>query len=115
MELNASERVFLIELLREHPAGYIVLKLINRVLGELSLSPEEWTRVKAVTGEDGNVRWNPKLAEEYIKDIKIDEILVGFVASKLRELDSRQQLTWQHYTLYEKFVEGDKGEQKKDG
>lgn len=108
MELTVPERITLLNILP--PQGdFTTLKLVRQLREALSFNEEENKALKFTQtgqGDKSFVTWNASEAEKIVKNISIGEKMTDLVVKQLKELNKKQELTDQHFTLYEKFVEG---------
>ena len=108
-KLTLNERVTLIHILP--PTGtFVTLGLVRRLRETLSCSEEEIKEhgiVETVDAEAGTVTtaWKPESAAVEF-DIEIGEKMTDLVVKTLKDLDAKEQLTDQHFSLYEKFIGG---------
>jgi len=106
-KLNLGERFSLLGILPRE-GNFATLKVVRKLRESLSLTEEEMKEysVKQI-GEQ--LSWDPAKAEE-TKEIDFNEFAEEMVKSKLKDLNEKNQLKAEHFTLYEKFVnkEGDK-------
>jgi len=100
MELDVLERISVIGLLPEK-GSFTNLKLVRVARESLSFTEEE-SKLLAFEENDGMTRWQDGVVSE--KDIKLGEIVTEIVKKKLKELDQKEELTPEHVSLYEKFM-----------
>jgi len=99
MELTNAERLILLQLLPEK-GNFLTLKLTRVLQEELSFSEEEHKELKFV--QDGEqVRWSEN---GKTKDCNIGETMENTIKEKFKELDEKEELMPQYFTLYEKFM-----------
>jgi hypothetical protein len=100
MKLNIIERILLSGIL---PAKgtFQTLKLLRVLKEDLSFTEEENKRLEF--RQDGDrIHWK-ETAEEW--DIKIGDTMKEIIVKTLKDIDEKGELTDQHFSLYEKFVE----------
>lgn len=79
-----------------------------RVLLESLFTEAEGAKLQITQTEAGNIQWrnqddegNPIPQE---KEVKVSDGLKKKISAFLGDLDKKEMLTFQHYSLYEKFV-----------
>ena len=109
IKLNVYERLLAMQLLPQE-GNYITLKLIRDLSSKLGLSADEMKEydIKQLQDKEGKsqVSWNAKGNEG--KDIDFKEKEVDLIKDVLAGFDKDKKLEQKYFTLYEKFVEGDK-------
>jgi len=107
MKLEVHERIALMQLLPAE-GGYAGLKTIRRAREMISFSPEEilFYEIQSGAGADGVpfTNWNPKKAQEQVKEVPVDEYTTNLIRTALANLERTEKLTDQTISLYEKFV-----------
>ena len=104
MELTVLERLVLLQLLPKE-GNFATLKLVRKAREDLSFDDLENKRLNFV--QDGDqVRWNMTEDKGIRKDITIGETMTNTVVEELKKLSDSGKLREDHFTLYEKFVEG---------
>lgn len=100
MILTIPERIILFNLLPEK-GGFSTVKAVHELRIVLGLTEEEREAIGYEEIEGGS-RWDSPL------DVDIPISIEGFRVSKevLEALDKKAELTAEHLSLYEKFVEG---------
>jgi len=101
MKLNVPERLLLLNLL---PAtGDITsIKLLRKAKEELSFDEKENKDFGFV--QDGEMlRWNSDMGNVE-KDVTIGEIITELIRKKLKKMNEEKELTEQHISIYEKFI-----------
>lgn len=59
--------------------------------------------------QDGDqIRWNEAEAQKIVKDIELGDTVTNLIVEALKKLDKDGKLRDEHFSLYEKFVEGSK-------
>lgn len=135
MELNVLERLTLLSLLPKE-GSFLNLKLLRVVKEDLSFTEEEnralqfrtegqmivWNTIALKNKETGEVVKAPNqvLAQmnaqdpdafEVVaacpdKEFVFGEVIEGLVVKALKDIDKAEKITEDHYSLYEKFMEG---------
>lgn len=103
MELTVMERLVIQNLLPKE-ANFMTLRLMRVLREDLSFSDEEIKELK-FNQEGEMLRWNHEAAESVVKDVEIGETMMNLITKTLKEMDEKNKLTAEHFTLYEKFVE----------
>ena len=105
MKLNVLERVLLGGIMSTYKGSFINLKLIREGREALSFNEEE-TKELSFVELDGSVNWNPDASFRY-QDVEINlgENISSIIKKLLIDLNDKEELTEQHFSLYEKFVE----------
>jgi len=104
MKLSIAERVALIEVLP--PEGnFATLKIVHNLRQVLSFSEEEF-KEWGITIAQNRMTWNETARNAEEKDIPIGEKATDLIVESLKKLDQAEKLTERHFTLYQKFVEG---------
>lgn len=107
MKLTVAERITLFDVLPKE-GNFATLKLLRQLREALSFDEEENKALNMTTTVDehgrGMITWNPEAS--LVKDIPIGEKMTDVVVEALKTLDKTGKLTEQHFTLYEKFIEG---------
>ena len=101
MELTVVERLVLLNILPKE-GNFSTLKLVRKMREDLSFDELENKRLNFIQ-EGEMVRWNESAVQ--IKEIGIGEKMTDLIVETLKELDKKEQLKEDHFTLYEKFVE----------
>lgn len=107
MRLAVIERVLLGGMLALHKDNFTILKQVREAREAVSFNDIENAKLKMVQlGND--TQWNPEAAIE-IGEVEIEfaEPMIEIIRKTLKDLNDQAQLTDQHFTLYEKFVEGE--------
>jgi|GEM_PF-1923148 len=111
MELTIIERIVLFNLLPKE-GNFKTLKMVRQIREAASLQKDEQDSIVQEAGPDGQVRigldakkapMDPE-GKEIPKDITLSEAKVEYVAEVLTELDKKEKLPDDAFTLYEKFV-----------
>ena len=131
MELKVFERIILLNILPEH-GDFVTLKLVRKMRETLSFSEKEIEQIDFVNHwqcprckkagvsasvmqcpdcevymkPSGQVTWNDKKAANVIKDVKLGGAMTKMCSDALQRLCDEEKLGEEHFTLYEKFVEG---------
>lgn len=110
VKLNLFERLVCMALLPTE-GSFATLKIVRELQMELAPSEEEY---KAAGLKDdlltGGI--NAELGWDKVEDKEIifGDIAKAIIVSALKKLDEAEKLTQQHFSLYEKFVIGEKKE-----
>jgi len=108
VKLNLYERIVAMSLLPKE-GNFLTLKIIRDLQMELAPTEEEAAIAELRTSPDGNGVVAQKgwfLVEE--KEIILGEIAKGLIVDALVKLDEAEKLVNDHFSLYEKFVIGEK-------
>ena len=81
-------------------------KLINKETGDLVRAPEQILQQMLATDPD-KFEAKPACPD---KEIFFGEVIEALIRKALKALDSAEKLTADHYSLYEKFMEGHEDE-----
>ena len=107
MFLSVMERLVLLSILPEQ-GNFITLKTTRELRESLSFSDEEQGMYKFQT-EGQNVKWE-NMDEHGMpfteKEIPIETNPRKIIKEALEKLDKEEKLQQQHYSLYEKFIQG---------
>lgn len=101
-KLDMLERIMLLGLLPKE-GSYMNLKLLRVVREELSFSDKE-NKALQFKQQDDQLTWNPGVKAD--KEIFFGEVIEGIIRKALTDLDKAEKITENHYSLYEKFMEG---------
>jgi hypothetical protein len=105
MKLNVIERVLLGGIMSTYKGSFINLKLIREGREALSFNEEETKELKFVDVLDGT-SWDLDAAIKYqTVDINLGESITSIIKGILQNLNDKEELTEQHFSLYEKFIE----------
>lgn len=105
MKLSVLERVLLGSMLNEYKGSFTNLKLIREGREVLSFSDEETVELKFVE-VDGQIKWDMEASVRYqAVDIEFSQTVTDIIKGEMLKLNTTEQLTTQHFSLYEKFVE----------
>lgn len=101
MELNILERITLLNILPDK-GNFVTLKLVNELRNALSFNEEDIEAASiSQNDETGHVTWEENIAREFNLGKKTTEIIV----TTLEKLNNAEELTAQHMSLCEKFLE----------
>ena len=103
MKLSVLERLLVQGLLPEK-GSFTNLKLVRVAREALSFTEAE-NKALDFKQEGEQLRWTEGTVAE--KDINIGEIAKEMIKKKLKELNDKEDLEPQQFTLYEKFVLGE--------
>lgn len=111
--LNASKRFELMHVLpNEH--NYITIRLITDLRKELELSSKDLKFIEAQPAPNGGIAWNVKKGEELIKEVSVDDFLIGVINEELKKLEKEQKITNSIADLYEMFVQSKESKEDSD-
>ena len=101
VKLNTLERIVINGLLpTEH--NFLTLKIVGDLQRQLAFSEEEKQRLELTPSPQGGLKWKPE-ADQAI-EIEIPETAEAIIIEQLKALDSKQKLTADHLSTYEKFI-----------
>ena len=101
MKLNVLERLIVLSLLPES-GSFANLKLLRIVREELSFDEKD-NKDLAFEQIGEKLRWNEN-AKVPDKDVKFGEIVTQMITKKLKEMDDKEELKPEHFSVYEKFM-----------
>ena len=99
MELTVSERLIALQLLPAE-GDFTTIKLVRQAREELSFDEEEHKKLN-FRQEGDQVMWSE---DGYIKDIKLNDVIVDKIKEALKKLNDDKKLKDEHFSVYEKFV-----------
>ena len=106
MKLSVLERLMAVGLLPEK-GSFTNLKLIRVAREALSFNDGEHKALNFRVEKDpqGNdlTRWNDAAVPD--KEISLGEVVTHMIVKELKELNDKEELKPEQFTLYEKFVE----------
>ncbi len=82
----------------------VTIRALTTLRDELPPTPEEVTHWQVEDIEGGGVRWDNEKAQDV--EIEVPIPAAGVIAKVLEKLNADEQLTPDHLTLCEKFLEG---------
>ena len=101
MKLNVLERLIVLNLLPAE-GSFANLKILRVVKEELSFDEKEHKALGF--NQDGeHLTWRQD-ANVPDKDVKFGEIATQMVVKKLEEMDKKEELKNEHFSVYEKFM-----------
>ena len=103
MKLNLLERVTLMKVITPQEGNFMRLKLIRDMITRLGATNEEFKEYNIVE-KDGMSSWD-KEKGAIEKEIPIGEKETEIIVEVLRKMNDAGNLTQNHFSLYEKFVE----------
>ena len=105
MKLSVIERVLLGGIMTTYKGSFVNLKLVREGREALSFNEVEIKALNFVE-LDGSVNWNPDASLKYQDvDINLGESITSIIKKLLADLNDKEELTEQHFSLYEKFIE----------
>ena len=106
MKLSVLERVLLGNMLANYKGSFTNLKLVRKGREAVSFNDIENQKLKFVDAGSGGISWDPMASAE-LSDVNIefDVTMTNIIKGLLRKMNSEEQLTEQHFSLYEKFIE----------
>jgi hypothetical protein len=103
MKLTVLERIMLANILPVQ-GSFTNLKFLRVAREDLSFSEKENKRLN-LRQEGEQLFWDePNPSLQYIKDVKLGEIVTEMIKKALLEKDEKEELSADLFTLYEKFV-----------
>jgi len=99
--LNVIERGTILSILPKE-GNFITLRLIRDLASKVGLSAQEITDFEIVTTEN-RTTWNMKGAAP--TELEFVESEVDIIKKQLKDLNEKQKLTSEMFTLYEKFCQ----------
>ena len=105
MKLSIAERVALLGVLPAE-GNFVTLKIVRQLRESLSFSEEE-LKGWGIKLDGSRMTWNEEGVKSGERDISIGERATDLIVDGLKKLDETKKLTEQHFTLYEKFVDGE--------
>ena len=103
MELGVFDRMILLNILPGE-GNFTTLKIVRKMREDLSFSEEEHKALEFKQEDDGRVQWLTEADKP--KEISIGEKATDIIVGVLKKLNDTKKLQDQHYSLYEKFIEG---------
>lgn len=107
---NVSKRFELMSIL-PNKHNYITIRLITDLKKELELSSKDLKFIEAQPAPNGGIAWNVKKGEELIKEVSVDDFLIGVINEELKKLEKDQKITSSIADLYEIFVQSKESEE----
>ncbi|MFA6335487.1 MAG: hypothetical protein WCX48_08020 [Bacteroidales bacterium] len=98
--LNVLERVMLLSVLPKE-GNFTTLRLTRELQAKIGISAAEYKEFEVQTDEKGS-RWNIKGAAP--TEIEFADAEIDIIKKQLKELDSKNKLTNDLFSVYEKFV-----------
>ncbi len=109
MEFSILERLLLRGLLPQQ-GSILALKTIRKLDEDLLFSAEEIKEFNLQEPEGSQrIVWDPEKAA--VKEIEISDVARQVIVKTLKHLDEQEQLTAQHLSLWERFVEAEEEKQ----
>lgn len=104
MKLNVMERVLLGNMMAAYQGNFTNLKLVREGREALSFNEEENEKLTFVQAGQ-SITWNPKASLEF-QDVEFNlgENITSIIKTMLTKLNDTEQLTEQHFSIYEKFM-----------
>ena len=102
MKLTVHERLIVPALLPDKE-DFLTLRILRKLREELSFTEEEHKKFK-IKVDGTQVYWDKK-ADDDPKDIEFGDIATKLIVEKLKSMNEKKELTADHISLYEKFVE----------
>ena len=100
MKLNVLERIVASQILPKE-GSFTNLKLIRVTKEELSFTEEE-NKALEFTQVGERLNWKEGIVKD--KEFYFGEVVTKLIVDKLKELDKSEDLTENHFSLYEKFI-----------
>lgn len=101
MNLSVGERLVLMSVIPQE-GDFVMLKVIRKLQEDLSFSEEEHKKYKFVQ-EENRVSWNDKA--DLNKEVEIGEKAKDIIVLALSKLNEEKKLKFEHFSLYEKFID----------
>ena len=104
MKLSVLERVLLGGMMANYKGSFTNLKLVREGREVLSFNEEENRDLK-FTANDNQMNWNAEASLKY-QDVEINlgDNVSSIIKKILIDLNEKEELTEQHFSLYEKFI-----------
>jgi len=104
MKLNVVERVLLGGMMVSYKGNFVNLKLVREGREALSFNEEENRDLK-FTANGNQMNWDPEASLKY-QDVEINlgDNVSSIIKKMLIDLNEKEELTEQHFSLYEKFI-----------
>ena len=103
MKLTFMQRMMILQVLPE-TGSFITIKVVRKLREDLSASEKEYKHLGITEdAETGRVNWDQ--TKDKLKEVEIGEIASEMIKKKLKEMDSAEELTPNHESLYEMFVD----------
>ena len=103
MELGVFDRMILLNILPGE-GDFTTLKIVRKMREDLSFSEEEHKALEFKQEDEGRIQWIKEADKP--KEISIGEKATDIIVEVLKKLNDDKKLQDQHYSLYEKFIEG---------
>jgi len=104
MKLSIVERLILLGVLPKE-GTYITLKLVRELREDLSFNEKEHKLLNFANNEKGQMTWAVEGQNKVgNKDVKIGDKALSLVKDIFIEMDKKEKITDELFTLYEKFV-----------
>ena len=103
MELGVFDRMMLLNILPGE-GDFTTLKIVRKMRENLSFTEEEHKALEFKQADEGRIQW--KREADKPKEIPIGEKATDIIVEVLKKLNDDKKLQDQHYSLYEKFIEG---------
>jgi hypothetical protein len=103
MELTVKERLVLMNMLPKE-ANFTTLKIMRKFNEALSFNEAEHKALNFRT-EGDKLSWDFTMI--VTKDVEVGDFATELIRAHLKKLDKDNKLTEDHFSLFEKFVEGE--------
>ncbi len=103
MELGVFDRLILLNILPKE-GDFTTLKIVRKMREDLSFTEEEHKALDFKQENEGRIQWIQEADKP--KEISIGERATDIIVEVLKKLNDDKKLQDQHYSLYEKFIEG---------
>ncbi len=103
MELGVFDRLILLNILPGE-GDFTTLKIVRKMREDLSFTEEEHKALGFKQENEGRIQWIQEADKS--KEISIGEKATDIIVEVLKKLNDDKKLQDQHYSLYEKFIEG---------
>lgn len=104
-DLSVRERLVLLGCMP--PRGDIVtLKIVRDLTEEMSFNEDEIKKLSLKTDPETNmIHWDDEAEKDVVKEVEIGEKAMAIIVGQLRDLNNKGELTAQHISVYDRFVE----------
>ena len=103
VKLNLFERLVVMQLLPQK-GSFATLKIVTELNMELGASDEEYILAGLEPQDDGSVQAKKGWLSVPEKEFTFKEAALSMIRASLQMLDDAEQLTMEHFRVYEKFM-----------
>lgn len=104
MRLSIMERLVLAGVLPTEES-FVTLRVVRDLKERLLFTEDELREYNIHDTEDRRIAWDVSVQPQE-KDIEIGERATDVIVESLKKLNDSKKLGEQHFSLYEKFIEG---------